>query len=401
MGEIVAAMATCHAPQLFTYPPDEDPRQLDATVSAMRRLGDALDETRPDVLIVLGSDHLETFSIGCVPTFAIVAGSRAVAEFAGRKFDLPIHREMAEDFLYKLVNAGFDMAYSEDAILGHTFAVPFEFVLAGRPIPVVPFHTNVYMPPLASPARCAALGREIARVIESRSERVALLASGGMSHYPGTWKYPHPEFEFDRWLLSELGSGNTNSLIGMTVEQLDEVGNTELLNWATLFGAIGPCRGELLQYTPTWHHGHAVMRFYPEEADSQSEVQQTDKSYGGYQFKNRGFEFYKHPPASAYKLNKLLFEVRHDSHLRRRLLTDLDRLAAERELSPAEKEGARAIASVGHSVKVSDNAEALVKCGAHPLQALMSLHAVYGEFKRLAAEAANEGTGDSNEPVEG
>src|SRR4051812_11333202 len=29
MGKIVAGMATVHAPQLFTRPPEEDPRQLD------------------------------------------------------------------------------------------------------------------------------------------------------------------------------------------------------------------------------------------------------------------------------------------------------------------------------------------------------------------------------------
>src|SRR5215467_353546 len=176
MGEIVAAMATCHAPQLFTYPPDEDPAQLDASIDAMRELGKTLDETKPDVIVFIGSDHLETFSIGCVPTFAILAGSRAIAEFAGRRFDLPIHREMAEDLLYKLVSADFDIAYSEDAVLGHTFAVPFEFVIAGRDIPVIPIHTNVYLPPLPSPKRCAALGWEIARVIRSRPERVAIIA---------------------------------------------------------------------------------------------------------------------------------------------------------------------------------------------------------------------------------
>ena len=60
MGEIVAAMATCHAPQLFTYPPDEDHAQLDASIAGMRELGKLLDETKPDVIIFLGSDHLET-----------------------------------------------------------------------------------------------------------------------------------------------------------------------------------------------------------------------------------------------------------------------------------------------------------------------------------------------------
>jgi hypothetical protein len=208
-----------------------------------------------------------------------------------------------------------------------------------------------------------------------------------MSHYPGTWKYPQPEFDFDRWMLAQLEAGNADALIEMTVEQLDEVGNTELLNWATMLGVIGNQPGELIQYTATWHHGHAMMRFLPARAGRVSADTAGQRRFGGYQFKNRGFEFYKHPPASAYKLNKLLFEVRHDADLRRRLLNDLEGVAAAWELSAEEKEGARAIASVGTSVKVSDNAAALVKAGAHPLQALMSLHAVHGEFRKLQQEA--------------
>jgi len=382
MGEFVAAIATCHAPQLFTYPPDEDKAQLDASIASMRELGKLLDETRPDVILFLGSDHLETFSIGCVPTFAIVAGSRAIAEFAGRKYDLPIHREMAESLLYDLVRADFDIAYSEDAVLGHAFAVPFEFVLAGRDIPVIPIHTNVYMPPLPSPKRCAALGREIAKVVALRQERVAIIASGGMSHYPGTWKYPEPEFDFDKWMIAELERGNADALFEMTTEQLDEVGNTELLPWSVMLGAIGNVPGELVQYTPTWHHGHAMMRFLPARAGATAHREVSSK----YEFKNHGFEFYKHPPASAYKLNKLLFEVRHDSALRRRLLDDLDAVAEEWGLSADEKQATLAITTVGQATKISDNAAALIKAGAHPLQALMSLHAVHGEFRKLERE---------------
>lgn len=386
MAEIVAAMATCHAPQLFTYPPDEDPAQLDASIAGMRELGKLLDETRPDVILFLGSDHLETFSIGCVPTFAILAGSRARAEFAGRRYDLPIHRELAEDLLNRLVGANFDLAYSEDAVLGHTFAVPFEFVIEGRDIPVVPIHTNVYLPPLPSPRRCAALGAEIAKAVAHRPERIAIIASGGMSHYPGTWKYPQPEFDFDKWIIAELEQGNIATLFDLTTEHLDEVGNTELLPWSIMLGAIGPTPGELVQYTPTWHHGHAMMRFLPARARAAAPAEKPPK----YQFKNQGFEFYKHPPASAYKLNKMLFDVRHDAALRRRLLDDLDAVAAEWALNDVEKTAVRAIAAVGRTQKISDNAATLISAGAHPLQALMSLHAVHGEFKKLQRE--KEGT---------
>lgn len=383
MGEIVAAMATCHAPQLFTYPPDEDHAQLDASIAGMRELGKLLDETKPDVIVFLGSDHLETFSINCVPTFAIVAGNRATAEFAGRKYDLPIHREMAEDLLTQLVNAGFDLAYSEDAVLGHTFAVPFEFVIGGRAIPVVPLHVNVYMPPLPTPKRCAAFGRAIAEVIASRPERVAIVASGGMSHYPGTWKYPQPEFEFDKWMISELEHGRDESLLNLTSEQLDEVGNTELLPWAVLLGAVGNLPGELVQYTPTWHHGHAMMRFLPQRERAKS----IEVAPPAYVFKNEGgFKFYAHPPAEAYQLNKLLFDMRLDSALRRRLLTDLEGVAAEYRLPENNLDAARALAEVGNSTKVSDNAGRIVAAGAHPLHALMTLHAVHGEMKRLQRE---------------
>ena len=186
MGEIVAAVGTCHTPYMFTRPPDEKPEQLDQAAAGMAELGKVLDETKPDVIIFLGSDHVETFSVTCIPTFAIIAGSRAIAKFAGRDYNLPVHREMAEDLLNRLVvEHDFDIAYSEDAELGHAFAVPFEHVIGGRDIPVIPFFTNVYVPPLPSPRRCAALGSAIAQIVRGRKERVALIASGGMSHFPG------------------------------------------------------------------------------------------------------------------------------------------------------------------------------------------------------------------------
>ena len=376
MGEIVAAFAAAHAPQLITRPPDEKPEQLDASIAALRELGTILDETKPDVIVFLGSDHLETFSLSCYPTFGIVAGSRAIARFGGREYDLPIHREMAEDFLYKLVDRGFDMAYSEDAELGHTFATPFEYLIEKRPIPVVPFFTNVYLPPLPSPKRCVALGKAIAEIIADRPERVCILASGGMSHYPGTRKYPTPEFDFDYWLISELEAGRSESLLKLSSEQLDETGNTELLTWNTLFGAIGNVPGELLQYTPTWHHGHGFMRFLPQRARKNPPMT-VDKPFGGFQFKNAGFEFYKHPPASSYALNRLLFDVRHDAALRQRIITNLNEVAAQYGLDSAGRTGAQALIDVGNAKVVSDYATPLVDAGAHPLQALMSLHVIY------------------------
>jgi len=388
MGEIVAAVGTCHTPYMFTRPPDEDPNQLDQAGRAMEELGKALDEAKPDVILVFGADHVETFSVSCIPSFCVVAGNRAIAKFAGREHNLPIHREMAEDILTKLVtDYNFDMAYSEDAELGHAFSIPFEYVIGKRNIPVIPFFTNTYVPPLPTPRRCEALGKAVADIVKGRKERVAIIASGGMSHFPGTSKYLHPEFDFDRWLVSQFEAGNTDALLSMSGAQLDEVGNTELLNWAVLFGAIGAQQGELIDYIPTWHHGLAMMRFLPtRKAEKKLHV---DKEFGGFQFRNQGFQFYKHPPAEAYGLNKLMFESRHSEQLRDRILDQFDEVADEYGLAGQQREAARELINVKNGPLVSDHVGPLAEAGAHPLQALMSLHVIFSTTHRKRMAATN------------
>jgi aromatic ring-opening dioxygenase catalytic subunit (LigB family) len=390
MGEIVAAVGTCHTPYMFTRPPDENPRQLDQAGAAMQELGKVLDEAKPDVILFFGADHVETFSVSCVPAFAIIAGDRANAKFAGREHNLPIHREMAEDILNKLVvDYNFDIAYSEDAELGHAFSIPFEYVIGKREIPVIPFFANTYVPPLPTPRRCEALGKALAAIVKGRTEKVAVIASGGMSHFPGTKKYNFPEFDFDRWLVSQFEAGNTDALLNMTGTQLDEVGNTELLNWAVMFGAIGQQAGELIDYIPTWHHGLCMMRFLPRRARTTAPMQ-SEQAYGGFAFKNQGFQFYKHPPSEAYGLNKLLFESRHSDTLRHRIVNDFENVANEYDLKGQQRTAARAMIDVGGGGLVSDHVAPLAEAGAHPLQALMSLHVIFSTTHKRGQAAMQQ-----------
>lgn len=383
MGEIVAAMATVHAPQLFTRPPTEDPAQLDADIAAMRQLGLVLEKARPDAIIVIGSDHLETFFLSSVPTFAIVAGERSLAAFAGRDYDLPVHQPLAEDLLEKLVRADFDLAYSQDAVMGHSFAAVYEWLIEGRAIPVVPLFVNTYLPPLPNARRCAALGRALRDVITSRPERVAIVASGGMSHYPGTWKYSQPAFDFDWWAIAQMERGNHEALLALTSEQLDEVGNTEMLPWMVLFGAIGNQPGQLLTYQATWHHGHAVMQFLP----SGGKAPTTPEPAAAFAFQNLGgFQFYKHPSPSSYKLNKLLYDLRHKANLRLRILAETQAVAAEYQLNPQESAAIETIKDENIDMLRSLKPHPLVDAGAHPLGTLMALVVVQAEARRLRKE---------------
>jgi 2,3-dihydroxyphenylpropionate 1,2-dioxygenase len=381
MGQIVGAWATVHAPQLFTRPPTEIPEQIDADIAAMKLMGKELDELKPDAVIVIGSDHLETFFLSSVPTFAVIAGETSRAHFANKSYNMKVHLPLAEDILDKLVRADFDMAYSQDALLGHSFAAVYEWIIADRDIPVVPIFINTYLPPLPSPKRCHLLGKTIADIVKGRAERVVIIASGGMSHYPGTWKYPQPAYDFDYWAIAQMERGNLDPILALSSEQLDEVGNTEMLPWYPMFGAIGNVPGELITYQPTWHHGHAVMRFLPNKRKGPP----TGDIPPAYNFTQGGFEFYKHPKPSSYALNKVLYELRLSSDLRKRFFKDTQAVAKEYGLNPKESAALETIKDENIDSLRSLKPHPLVDAGAHALGMLMCLVVVQAEQRRLRA----------------
>ena len=243
MGEIVAAVGTCHTPYMFTRPPDEDPNQLEQAGAAMNELGKVLDETKPDAILFFGADHVETFSVSCVPSFAIVAGDRADREVrraraqpadpprAGRGHPQQARRRS------QLRHGVLGGRRARSRVLDPVRVRDRQAQHPGRPV----LHQRLRSAAAdAAPLRGARQGDR--RDHQGRKERVAIIASGGMSHFPGTTKYLTPEFDFDRWLVSQFEAGNTDALLNMTGTQLDEVGNTEMLSWAVMFGAIGAHR---------------------------------------------------------------------------------------------------------------------------------------------------------------
>jgi 2,3-dihydroxyphenylpropionate 1,2-dioxygenase len=126
-------------------------------------------------------------------------------------------------------------------------------------VPIVPLYVNVYLPPQPAPRRCYAWGQALRRILDGRPERVALIASGGLSHYPGTDRYSSPDYDFDRALLASLAEGRGAETARLTGEELDKAGNVELRTWITLLGALGAARAEVLCYEPSWHHGNAAV----------------------------------------------------------------------------------------------------------------------------------------------
>ncbi|HUG38180.1 MAG TPA: hypothetical protein VML54_14575 [Candidatus Limnocylindrales bacterium] len=256
---LLGAFACAHTPQLLARPDTEDRALVLRVHAAFARVKERLRALRPDAIVIVAGDHVEAFFLDRVPALAVFAGTHAAGAFGPYEYRLPIHEPLARAILEQGIERGFDLLYTQDAPLDYAFYVPLHFTMPEPAVPIVPLHVNVYLPPQPTPWRCYDWGRALGEILRGRPERVVLMASGGMSHFPGTDRYASPDFEYDRRLLDVLREGRGRELAAITGEELDKAGNVELRTWITLLGAVGDARAEVYCYEPSWHHGNAVL----------------------------------------------------------------------------------------------------------------------------------------------
>ena len=380
MAEIVAAAAAVHAPQLLSRPKHEELDKLDRSTDALVAFGAELAKAQPDAVLVIGLDHLETFWLEAVPTFTLVVSQECEAHYMEQQMRKAVHTEVAVDLLKKVIADGFDVTYSQEAVLGHAFLTPFKYILGETDAPVIPLLVNTYLPPIPSPRRCYELGKAIGRALQTRDEKIAIIASGGMSHFPGTSRYMAPNYEFDRWIIQEAAAGRYDDLLDLTPVNLDEVGESELLTWCVLLGIIGEVPGHLLSYQEMAHHGQGVLQFLPEVAgdDVHEASKQTSlPRYGGYEFTSQDYIYYKFPEPETLPLNRFLHRLIVEEDLRNDYARDAEKVITSSGLAANFQDALR-----------QPGFDALVAAGAHPLLALSSRQVVRLAADRLAEVAS-------------
>ena len=163
-------------------------------------------------------------------------------------------------WLQSLYRLGFDPAFSSTAQVDYALGIPLTHL--GVRAPIVPIFVNAYLPPQPSIERCYAFGQAVATALGALGVRAVVVASGGMSHFPGTERYANPDLDFDRALLEPLARGNLKALIGLGEAQLDASGNIELRCWAVAAGMLGERKPDVLELNPSWHHNYASLGFW-------------------------------------------------------------------------------------------------------------------------------------------
>lgn len=255
-----------------------------AMVDEFRRLRQELDAFRPDCIVLWGDDQYENFREDCVPAFSVQAydavevhpwqhgtrGPNSWDEPADKAFTIEGHRDFGKFLASSLVREGFDIAYAYKPLhagLGHAFVnsvLYLDWDRTGFPYPVVPMSINSYGralvahegrprtpsearalegdedPPGPQPWRCFQIGGAVARAAARSPLRVALIASSSWSHSFLVPKHAlmYPDVESDQQMYAAFVEGDWEPWRTATIEDAEDRGHQELLNWFCLAGAM-------------------------------------------------------------------------------------------------------------------------------------------------------------------
>lgn len=242
--------------------PERFDERYEASQVHMDEIAARLRAAAPDTVIVIGDDHREVFTDECTPALAVYTGDE-VWDLPSTDADLPVETLRVADWAYHgqeaakyethgalgshiagyLCEHGFDPAtigrLPEAKSLGHAFT--FVKRRLEWPGSILPIWLNAfYGSNVPSARRCFEIGVALRGAIESwpGDERVAILASGGLSHYV-------VDPDLDRNLLAAMAVDDEAALSAVPQEML-ESGSGEIRMWIAAAGAL---RGLTMSYS--------------------------------------------------------------------------------------------------------------------------------------------------------
>lgn len=258
MAKLVGAFAASHAPLIardWHLLPEARRQEMTA---AYGELGRRMMATRPDVIIELSPDHWTNFFLDNLPSICIGVGETHEGPPEPFMRAFPYHTVKGHAALGQHIAAtalahDFEPSISHHLKLDHGFCIPlWKMELASAPT-LVPIVVNDLEPPMLSVRRCFAWGRLLAEAIASfpeRDLRVAILATGGLSHSIGEPDMGTIDEDFDHECIRAFADGAEARLVDFLEARMAAAGNGthEVRNWVIAHAAAGNRGFDLIDY---------------------------------------------------------------------------------------------------------------------------------------------------------
>jgi len=188
---LVYAGVCSHAPGITGRSDQADPEVRDAFYASFSQMRDDIVASGAEAIVVIAAEHFANFFMNNMPSFAI-----GMADFYDGpiedpawlgidSFRAPGNRDLSQRIITEVMET-VDVAYCEEWKFDHGIAVPLHFLTPAFDLPVIPVKINCQGPPLAPLRRAWALGEALRRAADAVPEKVAIVGTGGISHWPAT-----------------------------------------------------------------------------------------------------------------------------------------------------------------------------------------------------------------------
>ncbi len=255
---IVFAGVCSHAPGITGRGDRADPVVRDAFYASYDRMRHAIEVQRPDALIVIGAEHFANFFMNNMPAICVGMGEHYEGPIEDeawlgiKRTRVPGAPELSKRLITDVMQ-DIDLAYAQEWKFDHGIMVPLSFLTPRYDLPIVPVNINCQGPPLIPLKRCYEFGRALRRACDRAPERLAIIGTGGISHWPATPDSGKINEPWDREFLKRFLSNDREALLAYRDEDTWRdagQGGLEIRTFIALAGAAEGCTGELWFYAP-------------------------------------------------------------------------------------------------------------------------------------------------------
>jgi aromatic ring-opening dioxygenase catalytic subunit (LigB family) len=222
-----------------------------------RSMGDQLAAARPDALVIVAAEHFANFFMNNMPAFAVgmaesYEGPIEDPQWLGiARTVIPGNAPLSQRLIREMMQT-VDLAYAEEWKFDHGVMVPLNFLTPRYDLPVIPLNINCQGPPLTPLHRAWALGEALRRAADLVPERIAVVGTGGISHWPATPDSGKINESWDREFLRRWLANDQQALLSYSDEATYREagqGGFEIRTFISI-AAAAQGRGSLQYYRP-------------------------------------------------------------------------------------------------------------------------------------------------------
>ena len=255
---LVYAGICSHAPGITGRAERADPALRDAFYEHLSRMGEELRAERPDALIVVAAEHFANFFMDNMPAYCMgmadyYEGPIEDPEWLGiQPHRVPGNADLSHRLIERVMDR-IDLAYAQEWKFDHGIMVPLHFLTPAYDLPVIPANINCQGPPLTPPHRAYEFGRALRAACDAIDERIALVGTGGISHWPATPDSGKINEAWDRQFLDRWTANDRAALTGYADAATwrdGGQGGFEIRTFIAVAGAAEGSTGEIRYYAP-------------------------------------------------------------------------------------------------------------------------------------------------------